>query len=138
MRAEDFGDIFGARAYPYPRARHALSDEPVSAVEGGRPSVQRIAHHVALLERPSRQNDEAAAKDAAVVELSIGQEVSSLLSYGVVVPLRPALLQSDNVWPGLRGGDLVRDFGEALVAEFGDELEAPAVEGEDMYVCRRF
>jgi hypothetical protein len=66
-----------------------------------------------------------------VVEFSIWQEVYRLLSYRIVVLLRPALLQADNVWPGVRSGDLVSDFCEALVAQLRYELEAPAIERQD-------
>ena len=63
-----------------------------------------------------------------MIELSIWQEVYRLLSYGIVVLLRPALLQADNVWPGVRSGDLIPDFCEALIAELRYELQAPAIE----------
>lgn len=48
----------------------------------------------------------------------------------MVVLLRPALLQADDIWLLTCGGDLNTDFCEALVAQLGDELEAPAVEGK--------
>jgi len=68
-----------------------------------------------------------------VVELAIGQYVLCLLPYGIVVLLRPALLESNNVWLRTGGGDLVSDFNKALVAQLGDELEAPAIERQDAY-----
>lgn len=131
MCTEDLGDIALRRAYPDARTGNALPYKPVPAVEGSRPPVQRVAHHVALLNRPSRQDDEPAAEDAAVVELAMGEDVPRLLPYGLVVLLRPALLQPDNVWLWLGRRDLVADFREALVAELRDELEAPAIERQD-------
>lgn len=59
------------------------------------------------------------------------------LPYGIVVLLCPALLQPDNVRRRLRRGDLDPDFREALIALLGDELEAPAIEGEDPDAGRR-
>jgi hypothetical protein len=51
-----------------------------------------------------------------------------LLANRMVILLRPALLQADNVWPWTRGGDLDSYLREALIAKFGDELETPAIE----------
>jgi hypothetical protein len=51
-----------------------------------------------------------------------------LLSYRTVILLRPALLQANNVWPRTRRGDLDSYLREALIAQFGDKLEAPAIE----------
>jgi hypothetical protein len=46
----------------------------------------------------------------------------------VVVLLRPALLESYNVWLRTGGSDLISNLRKTLIAELGDELEAPAVE----------
>lgn len=51
-----------------------------------------------------------------------------------VVFLGPAFLQAYDVGRRVEGGDLAADFCEARVAVFGDEFEAPAVEGEDAEV----
>jgi hypothetical protein len=71
-----------------------------------------------------------------VVELAIGEKVARLLSYDIVILLRPALLQTNNVWPGVRSGDLVANLLETLVAELRDELETPAIQREDPDVRR--
>jgi len=63
-----------------------------------------------------------------MIELAIRQYMLCLLPNRIVVLLRPALLESDNVWLRTGGGDLVSDFGKALIAQLGDELETPAIE----------
>ena len=63
-----------------------------------------------------------------MIELAIRQYMLCLLPNRIVVLLRPALLQTDNVGSGVRSGDLVCDFREALVAECCYVFEAPAVE----------
>jgi hypothetical protein len=55
----------------------------------------------------------------------------------MVVLLRPALLKAYNVWLRTGGGDLDSDFCKTLIAELGDELEAPAIERQDAYARRR-
>ena len=59
-----------------------------------------------------------------------------LLPNGIVVLLRPALLEPYNVWLRTGGGDLISYFGKALIAEFGNELKAPAIERQDAYTRR--
>ena len=51
-----------------------------------------------------------------------------------VVFLGPAFLQAYDVGGRVESGDLAADFCEARIAVFGDEFEAPAVEGEDTKV----
>lgn len=63
-----------------------------------------------------------------MVELAIGKKVTCLLSYDIVVLLRPALLQTDDVWPGVRSGDLVANLLEALIAQLCYKLQAPAIQ----------
>jgi hypothetical protein len=53
MSGKDFSDILSTGTYSYPRTGNSLSHKPVAAVEGSRPSIQRVAHHVALLDWPS-------------------------------------------------------------------------------------
>jgi hypothetical protein len=127
MGAEHFRNILTTRTYPYPRTCNTFPHKPIPAIECGRSSIQRIAHHIALFERPSGQDHQTSAKYAAVVELSIRQEMFRLLPYDVIILLRPTFLQTDNVWSGVRGGDLVANFFQSLIAKFGDKLEAPAI-----------
>lgn len=63
--------------------------------------------------------------------------MSCLVSYSIVVLPRPALLQTDNVRARVGCRDLNANFREALIAELGDELEAPAIEREDPQVRGR-
>lgn len=53
VRGEDLCYVLGSWSYAYARTGDALADEPISTVESCRASVQRIAHHVALFNRPS-------------------------------------------------------------------------------------
>jgi hypothetical protein len=128
MGAENLGDVPTTWTHAYACACNPLTNEPISTVECSWPSVERVSHHVAFLNGPSRQDHQPATKDATVVEFPIGQEVYCLLPDSIVVLLRPALLQSDNVWPGVRSCDLVGDFCESLTTELRDELETPAIE----------
>jgi hypothetical protein len=72
-----------------------------------------------------------------MVELAIRQDMACLLPNGMVILLRPALLESYNVGLRIGGGDLDTNFGKTLIAELGDELEPPAIEGQDAYARRR-
>lgn len=131
MCAEDFGNVSPRRAHTYPRVGYALAYIPVTAVKSRGPPIERVGRHAALLDRPSRQNDESTTEDAAMVELAIGQKMTCPVPYGIVVSLRPALLQPHNVWRLLGRGDLVPNLVQALVAELGDVLQAPAIEREN-------
>jgi hypothetical protein len=72
-----------------------------------------------------------------VVKLAIRQDMACLFPNGMVILLRPAFLESYNVWLRIGGGDLDSNFGKTFIAELGDELEPPAVEGQDTYARRR-
>tara|TARA_R110002003_G_scaffold63_15_gene5930 strand:- start:41819 stop:42199 length:381 start_codon:yes stop_codon:yes gene_type:complete len=72
-----------------------------------------------------------------MVELPVRKEVPCLLAYYIIVLLRPALLQTNNVWSGVCGGDLVSNFFEALAAKLGYELEPPAIERQDSQIGGR-
>jgi len=64
----------------------------------------------------------------------VRQDVLCGFADGEVVFLGPAFLQAYDVGGRVEGGDLAADFCEARIAVFGDEFEAPAVEGEDTEV----
>lgn len=69
-----------------------------------------------------------------MVVLAIGEDEAGLAADGEVVFLAKDFLEGDDVRLRGGGGDAAADFGEALVAELGDVLEAPAVEGDDVDV----
>jgi hypothetical protein len=64
----------------------------------------------------------------------VRQDVLCGLADREVVFLGPAFLQAYDVGGWVEGGDLAADFCEARIAVFGDEFEAPAIEGEDAEV----
>ena len=132
MRAEDLQYLFRTRAIADARARDALADIPVPAVESAGPAVEGVAVHRACDYGIRGQYDEPGAEDAAVVELGMGQDAARGGADGEVVGVGPAFLQRDDVRWWLRDGDLVPDLGEARGAEGGDVFEAPAVEGEEI------
>ena len=63
--------------------------------------------------------------------------MACLFPNGMVILLRPALLESYNVWLRIGGGDLDSNFGKTLIAELGDKLEPPAIERQDANIRRR-
>jgi len=131
MRAEDLGDVLVPRPQTDARTRDPFPNVPVAPEEGRGPPVQRVRVHAALLDGPLGQDGQPAAEDAAEVELAVGQDVPGAAADGAVVLLRPALLQPDDLGRVVGGRELVGDFRQSFVAVLGEELEAPAVEGED-------
>jgi hypothetical protein len=131
MRTKHLNNIPPCRSHAYPCASHALPYEPVPAIKGCWTPIERVLVHTALLYRPSAQDNQTSPKYAAMVELPIGQKMPGPFSYSIIIFLRPALLQAHNIRKRIRGSNLVSDFREALVAELGNELEAPTIQGQD-------
>lgn len=128
MSCEDFCHILGRRPYAYTCACDALSDEPISTIEGSRSPVQGISQHVALLNWPSRQYSKASSEAAAMIELPIGKYAFGEFADSCVVLLRPTFLQANDVWTGFGNSNLAANFSEALVAESRNEFETPAIQ----------
>jgi hypothetical protein len=128
MCAEDVEQL--AVVHADRRARDALADVPISPKEGRRPPVEGVAHHRALDDGPAREDGEAAAEDAAVVELCVREHVARLARDRLEILLRPAFLQADDVRRRARGGEDGADAREASMAVVGDVFEAPAVEAD--------
>jgi len=128
MSVEDFNDLLRAGAIADLGTGDTFANIPIASEEGGWAAIQRIPEHGTLLNWPPRQNGEAAAKCAAVVELAIGQDEACLAPDAAVVLLRPAFLQCDDMWLRIRDGELSSDLAEPLPPQLGDVLEAPAVE----------
>jgi hypothetical protein len=53
MSSKDLSDVPPTRPNSNARTSDSLSNEPVPAVKGSRPPVERVAHHIALLDWPS-------------------------------------------------------------------------------------
>jgi hypothetical protein len=128
MSCEDLCHILRRRPYTYTRACNALSDEPISTIEGSRSSVQGISQHVALLNWPSRQYSKASSEAAAMIKLPIGKYAFGEVADSCVVLLRPAFLQANDVRTGFGSSNLAANFSEALVAESRNEFETPAIQ----------
>jgi hypothetical protein len=66
-----------------------------------------------------------------MVELSIRKYRLGQFANGIVVLLCPALLEANNVWSRISGGDLAANLSQALIAEGSNVLEAPAIQRQD-------
>ena len=132
---EDFDNIPPPRTIADLGAGNALADVPIAPPEGGRPAVQRIGEHGRLLDGPAREYGEASAKRAGVVELAIGEDVARDAAELAEVGGAEELLEGDDVRLGARGGDAAGNLGDALGTELGDLLQAPDVEGYDVYLA---
>jgi hypothetical protein len=132
VSVEDLDDIPTAGPITDLCAGDTLAYIPVPAPKGSGPAVEGVPEHCRLLDGPAGEDGEAAAKRPAGVELCIGKEAAGLEADGAVVILGEELLEGDDVGGRVGGGDAAAYLGDALGAELGDELEAPAVEGEDV------
>jgi hypothetical protein len=104
---------------------------PIAPEESRWPSVQRIGHHGALLDGPSRQNGQAGAETAAMIELAIRENQAGLTADAPVVFLRAAFLQSDDV-SGMAGrGNAPANLSQPLITELGNVFQTPAVDSND-------
>lgn len=93
---------------------------------------------MARLNRPLRQNNQTTAEHAAEVEFAVREDFASLLTDIIVVFLRPAFLQSNDMGRIWHRGYAFSDLEETFSPVLGDELEAPAVEREDVNLGREF
>jgi hypothetical protein len=117
--------------HPYHSASDALTDIPVSSEKSRGPAIQGVLVHGAFDDGPSRQYSKAAAEDAAEVELAIGQDMLRTLPDGVVVLLRPALLQAYNVRRWIIAREDGADVGQALSTKGREIFQAPAIQSDD-------
>lgn len=156
---EDLDDVLGLGAKAQAGVGDALANEPVAAPESGWAAVEGVGDHGGFLYGPARENGEAAAESAREVELGVRetgadlpencsrvsqrrrqkrQRIVSFSLTGEVVIVGPDLLEADYVRTRLDDGELSANLVETGLAELGEvELEAPAVEGDDVDFGRK-
>ena len=133
MGAEHFGNIIVARPEPNAGAGNTLPYKPVPTEEGCWTAVQGVANHGRLLNRPFGEDNEATAENAAVVEFPIWQDVCGMAADFLVVFLREAFLQANNLGGWICSGKALGDLVQAFDADFGDVFKIPAIVCEKVY-----
>jgi hypothetical protein len=139
MRTKNRGDppTLFALSNPDLCTSNAFSNVPITPKESSGSSIQRIPHHTALFYGPFRQYCKSPAEYAAVIEFTVWEDMLCLLAYSIEVLLRPAFLESDNVWRRVGRSDFRAYLGEALSAVGGEVFETPAIVGEHLKLRRR-
>lgn len=97
MCVEDLDNVLS----PWPKANFGASNTlayiPVSSPKCSWPSIEGILEHGTLLDRPVTQDGQTATKSTAVVELSIRENLASVMPNGLVVLLRKTFLQGNDM-----------------------------------------
>jgi hypothetical protein len=116
VSAENLYYISRTLAKPDPGTCDSLSHKPISPKERCGTPVERIPKHMGLLDWPFGQNSKTSPEDAAEVEFAIRKYMLGLLSDAIIVLLRPAFLQANNLWDGTLYGKPSSNLSQPFLA----------------------